>query len=207
MKHLLFIAAALMLVACAGSKTDDSSARSAEAAPQSVAGTPNDAAKIYTDAKFDQDKSFIVISKKELRLYVYAVVNGDTTRIAHFPVCLSKNKGQKQKGGDMRTPESEPGKPFTIKQIQNASDWHHDFGDGRGNILAYGNWFLRLETPFSGIGIHGSTNNEESVPGRASEGCIRLRDADIITLKENYAYVGMPVIIKAEDQGPLPFEK
>ena len=196
-----------MLVACAGSKTDDSSARSAEAAPQSVAGTPNDAAKIYTDAKFDQDKSFIVISKKELRLYVYAVVNGDTTRIAHFPVCLSKNKGQKQKGGDMRTPESEPGKPFTIKQIQNASDWHHDFGDGRGNILAYGNWFLRLETPFSGIGIHGSTNNEESVPGRASEGCIRLRDADIITLKENYAYVGMPVIIKAEDQGPLPFEK
>ncbi|MBQ1723715.1 MAG: L,D-transpeptidase family protein [Muribaculaceae bacterium] len=207
MKHLLFIAAALMLVACAGSKTDDSSARSAEAAPQSVAGTPNDAAKIYTDAKFDQDKSFIVISKKELRLYVYAVVNGDTTRIAHFPVCLSKNKGQKEKGGDMRTPESEPGKPFTIKQIQNASDWHHDFGDGRGNILAYGNWFLRLETPFSGIGIHGSTNNEESVPGRASEGCIRLRDADIITLKENYAYVGMPVIIKAEDQGPLPFEK
>ena len=122
-------------------------------------------------------------------------------------MCLSKNKGQKQKGGDMRTPESEPGKPFTIKQIQNASDWHHDFGDGRGNILAYGNWFLRLETPFSGIGIHGSTNNEESVPGRASEGCIRLRDADIITLKENYAYVGMPVIIKAEDQGPLPFEK
>lgn len=207
MKHLLFIAAALVLVACAGSKTDDSSARSAEAAPQSVAGTPNDAAKIYTDAKFDQDKSFIVISKKELRLYVYAVVNGDTTRIAHFPVCLSKNKGQKEKGGDMRTPESEPGKPFTIKQIQNASDWHHDFGDGRGNILAYGNWFLRLETPFSGIGIHGSTNNEESVPGRASEGCIRLRDADIITLKENYAYVGMPVIIKAEDQGPLPFEK
>ena len=196
-----------MLVACAGSKTDDSSARSAEAAPQSVAGTPNDAAKIYTQAKFDQDKSFIVISKKELRLYIYAVVNGDTTRIAHFPVCLSKNKGQKEKGGDMRTPESEPGKPFTIKQIQNASDWHHDFGDGRGNILAYGDWFLRLETPFSGIGIHGSTNNEESVPGRASEGCIRLRDADIITLKENYAYVGMPVIIKAEDQGPLPFEK
>lgn len=196
-----------MLVACAGSKTDDSSARSAEATPQSVAGTPKDAAKIYTDAKFDQDKSFIVISKKELRLYVYAVVNGDTTRIAHFPVCLSKNKGQKEKGGDMRTPESEPGEPFTIKQIQNASDWHHDFGDGRGNILAYGNWFLRLETPFSGIGIHGSTNNEESVPGRASEGCIRLRDADIITLKENYAYVGMPVIIKAEDQGPLPFEK
>ena len=207
MKHFLFIATALLLTACSGGKSDGNGESSGEAKPQSVAGTAADKAKIYSDAEFDESKSFIVISKKELRLYVYADINGDTTRIAHFPVCLSKNKGQKEKGGDMRTPESEPGKPFTIKQIQNASDWHHDFGDGRGSILAYGNWFLRLETPFSGIGIHGSTNNEESVPGRASEGCIRLRDADIITLKENYAYVGMPVIIKAEDQGPLPFEK
>ena len=206
MRHTLLIATALLLMACSGSKTDEGS-KSAESTPQSVAGTPKDAAKVYTDAKFDQSKSFIVISKKELRLYVYADINGDTTRIAHFPVCLSRNKGQKEKAGDMRTPESEPGKPFTIKQIQNASDWHHDFGDGRGDILAYGNWFLRLETPFSGIGIHGSTNNENTVPGRDSEGCIRLRDADIITLKENYAYVGMPVIIKAEDQGSLPFEK
>lgn len=206
MRHTLLIATALLLMACSGSKTDEGS-KSAESTPQSVAGTPKDAAKVYTNAKYDQSKSFIVISKKELRLYVYADINGDTTRIAHFPVCLSRNKGQKEKAGDMRTPESEPGKPFTIKQIQNASDWHHDFGDGRGDILAYGNWFLRLETPFSGIGIHGSTNNENTVPGRDSEGCIRLRDADIITLKENYAYVGMPVIIKAEDQGPLPFEK
>lgn len=207
MKHFLFIATALLLMACSGGKSDASSEGSGEAKPQSVAGTPADKAKIYSDAEFDESKSFIVISKKDLRLYVYADINGDTTLIAHFPVCLSKNKGQKQKGGDMRTPESEPGKPFTIKQIQNASDWHHDFGDGRGNILAYGDWFLRLETPFNGIGIHGSTNNENTVPGRDSEGCIRLRDADIITLKENYAWVGMPVIIKAEDQGPLPFEK
>ena len=138
MRHTLLIATALLLMACSGSKTDEGS-KSAESTPQSVAGTPKDAAKVYTDAKFDQSKSFIVISKKELRLYVYADINGDTTRIAHFPVCLSRNKGQKEKAGDMRTPESEPGKPFTIKQIQNASDWHHDFGDGRGDILAYGN--------------------------------------------------------------------
>jgi lipoprotein-anchoring transpeptidase ErfK/SrfK len=108
----------------------------------------------------------------------------------------------------MRTPESPAGKPFKITMIQDASTWRHDFKDGRGNILAYGHWFLRLETPgHSGIGIHGSTNNESSVPGRASEGCIRLRDADIITLKEKYAYVGMPVIIKSESQGLFPWEK
>ena len=160
---------------------------------------------IYT-GKFSNDSTFIVVSKKDLTLTVYAPVSGDTLPVARFKVCLSKNKGQKQGDGDMKTPESEPGKPFKITQIQDASTWCHDFGDGRGDILAYGAWFLRLETPFKGIGIHGSTNNRESVPGRASEGCIRLLDEDIITLKEKYARLEMPVIIKQEGQGLLPFE-
>ena len=152
--------------------------------------------------------SFIVISKKDLNLRVYDVVKGDTVLLQEFPACLSKNKGNKQRKGDMKTPESPKGKPFRISQIQNASSWHHDFKDGRGSTKAYGNWFLRLATPgHSGIGIHGSTNNEKSVPGRASEGCIRLLDADIITLKEKYAYVGMPVIIKTENEGLYPWEK
>ncbi len=161
----------------------------------------------YYDGKFDKKKSFIVISKLNETLSVYADIDGDTTLIARYPACLSKNKGNKQKVGDMKTPESTMAKPFTIQQIQDASTWHHDFKDGRGNIRAYGNWFLRLRTPgHSGIGIHGSTNNESSVPGRASEGCIRLRDADIDDLKANYAYVGMPVIIHAEDEPNFPFE-
>lgn len=163
-------------------------------------------AKIEYTGELPKEKAFIVISKRDLRLKVYAPIGGDTVLVAHYPVCLSRNKGNKEKGGDMRTPESPAGKPFVIKQIQDASDWHHDFGDGRGSILAYGHWFLRLETPFSGIGIHGSTNNENTVPGRDSEGCIRLRDADIEQLHDRYAYVGMPVIIQGETDGPLPFE-
>lgn len=153
-------------------------------------------------------KAFIVISKKDLNLRVYDVANADTFLVREFPVCLSKNKGNKQRRGDMKTPESPKGKPFKITQIQDASTWRHDFHDGRGSIKAYGHWFLRLATPgHSGIGIHGSTNNENSVPGRASEGCIRLLDADIITLKEQYAFVGMPVIIKAENEGLYAWEK
>ena len=161
-----------------------------------------------TSTRKTTKSSFIVISKKDLNLRVYDVVKGDTVLLQEFPVCLSKNKGNKQRKGDMKTPESPKGKPFRISQIQNASSWHHDFKDGRGSIKAYGNWFLRLATPgHSGIGIHGSTNNEKSVPGRASEGCIRLLDADIITLKEKYAYVGMPVIIKTENEGLYTWEK
>lgn len=173
---------------------------------QSKKGTA--AKKNVTAAARTSKSAFIVISKKDLNLRVYDVVKGDTVLLQEFPACLSKNKGNKQRKGDMKTPESPKGKPFKISQIQNASSWRHDFKDGRGSIKAYGNWFLRLVTPgHSGIGIHGSTNNEKSVPGRASEGCIRLLDADIITLKEKYAYVGMPVIIKAENEGLYPWEK
>ncbi|MBR5102494.1 MAG: L,D-transpeptidase, partial [Muribaculaceae bacterium] len=171
MRTKLLVIATLALAgftACGGG--DDKNKTEQPKEPVEVAGTPKDSATFYAEneRRADLSKAFIVISKKDLRLFVYAPAGNDTLPIARFPVCLSKNKGQKEKGGDMRTPESPADKPFTIKQIQNASDWHHDFKDGRGDILAYGNWFLRLETPFSGIGIHGSTNNENSVPGRAS---------------------------------------
>ena len=159
------------------------------------------------DVSYDKNTSFIVISKKDLQLIVYAQSGNDTIALAAYPVCIGKNKGQKKEKGDMRTPESSLDHPFSITNIQDASTWTHDFGDGRGAILAYGHWFMRLKTPgHNGIGIHGSTNNENTVPGRGSEGCIRLLDKDIIQLKEKYARIGMPVIIKHEDQGLLPFE-
>lgn len=165
-----------------------------------------DTAKVYYNAAYKGDSSFIVISKRELRLNVYAVMQGDTVILARYPVCLSLKKGQKQVRGDMKTPESQPSKPFHISEIVDSHAWKHDFGDGRGSILSYGDWFMRLKTPFSGIGIHGSTNNADKMPGRDSEGCIRLRNADLNHLKNHYARVGMPVIIKTETQGRLPFE-
>ena len=146
-----------------------------------------------------RDSCFIVISKPELHLSVYEVQKGDTVLLARYPVCVGKNYGQKEKKGDMKTPECTGENPFSITQILPASSWTHDFGDGRGEILAYGNWFMRLKTPgFSGIGIHGSTNNESSVPGRGSEGCIRLLNDDLDELKATYAFVGMKVIVEAD---------
>ena len=160
---------------------------------------PADTATYYSDV-INKKNCFILISKPEYRLYVCEVVDGDTLRRVHYPVCVGKNKGQKQKVGDMKTPECTAENPFTITEIVDASDWTHDFGDGRGSILSYGHWFMRLKTPgHTGIGIHGSTNNESSVPGRGSEGCIRLRDDDLIQLKENYAFVGKRVVILADE--------
>lgn len=147
-----------------------------------------------------QKNLYINISKPKRTLYVYEKRCTGTVLIAAYPVCLGANTGDKQRQGDLRTPESNDGIPFTISSIENASNWKHNFGDGRGPMPAYGQWFMRLHGNFpgSGIGIHGSTGNRYSVPGRGSEGCIRLRDEDIIHLRENYAFVGMKVFIERD---------
>ena len=155
----------------------------------------------------NKQKCFIVMSKKDYYLYVYEAQAEDTVLVARYDCCFALKKGNKERQGDMRTPHCTMKTPFSISQIADSSTWSHDFGDGRGSIKSYGDYFLRLVTPgHKGIGIHGSTNNSESVPGRASEGCIRLKDEDIIDLRQNYAFVGMKVVIKAENVDDLPFE-
>ncbi len=161
---------------------------------------PVDIRTVYRTS-LDREKLFVNISKTKRTLYVYERRATGTVLIAAYPACLAVNHGNKQRRGDHRTPECQYGMPFHISEIVDASLWHHDFGDGRGRILAYGQWFMRLagDMEWTDIGIHGSTGNHYSVPGRGSEGCIRLRDDDIIHLYDNYAFVGMEVLINADD--------
>lgn len=168
----------------------------------------NDEAHVYND-HVNKQNTWIVISKKEFRVYVYEAVEGDTLLRATFPVCYARNAGNKTKTGDSCTPECRDSKtPFTISQIQDASTWRHTFAnDPRGNILAYGPYFMRLKLTGSkvpgnnSIGIHGcggyeGKSNSYSVPGRDSEGCLRLRDNDLRTLRTKYCDVGTKVFIK-----------
>lgn len=193
MRKIWIILAVMVMAACGGKANNVKE-------QEPVADTIVVEQPVTFGEMLNRDNCFIVIDKPALHLSVYENQEGDTVLIARYPVCVGKNYGQKQKSGDMTTPECTFENPFSITQIVPASDWTHDFGDGRGNILSYGNWFMRLKTPgFSGIGIHGSTNNESSVPGRGSEGCIRLLNDDLDELKSNYAFVGMKVIILKDE--------
>ena len=131
----------------------------------------------------------IVISKEAMTLKLY---DSQQRLICSFPVAVGKNLGNKRRSGDMKTPEGE----FKVQQIQPASHWTHDFGDGKGVIEGcYGNWFIRLETPpHRGIGIHG-THDPASIGTRATEGCIRLHNNDLDSLKP-MVKVGMRVTIE-----------
>ena len=108
-----------------------------------------------------------------------------------YGISCGKNLGNKQKIGDLKTPEG----VFHISEIEDASTWGHDFKDGKGKIEgAYGPWFLRLEIPgHKGIGIHG-THKPESIGTRDTEGCIRLNNKDIADLKDK-VNIGMVVIV------------
>jgi len=132
--------------------------------------------------------AFVVINKEDYTLKVFDY-NGE--KLFESGISCGKNLGNKQVIGDMKTPEG----VFRVCDIQDASDWDHDFKDGNGRIQgAYGPVFIRLDVPgHKGIGIHG-THKPESIGTRDTEGCIRLENSEILKLKE-LAYLGMVVVI------------
>ena len=130
----------------------------------------------------------IVVSKQDMRLRVYDYKG---TRLMDYGIACGKNFGQKHKVGDMKTPEG----MFFVQSIEDASERTHDFGDGRGEIQgAYAPYFIRLDTPGNkGIGIHG-THDPLSIGTRATEGCIRLNNNDLVELV-NVVRPGMMVLV------------
>lgn len=119
---------------------------------------------------------FILISKQEMKL---RLIDYNGKELFSAPVATGLKAGNKQKVGDMRTPEG----VFQVSDIQQSSHWKHDFKDGKGEVSgAYGNYFIRLSVPgHKGIGIHG-THLPQSIGTRASEGCIRMNNADLDSL-------------------------
>jgi lipoprotein-anchoring transpeptidase ErfK/SrfK len=126
---------------------------------------------------------YIKVLKSAFKMKVY---EGDAF-IQSFPVGIGENPGDKECVGDKRTPEG----TFYIVSIEDSSTWEHDFLDGKGSISkAYGTWFIRLSTTsketisgkaWTGIGIHG-THAPSSIGTRCTEGCIRMKNEDLITL-------------------------
>ena len=134
---------------------------------------------------------FIVISKADLKL---VLADSAGVAIKTWPIACSKYNGPKERRGDNKTPEG----TFKINELLYSAKIPHDFHDGKGPIVgAYGPWFLRLDVPgYRDIGIHG-THLPESIGTRATEGCIRLRNPDILDLKSRIR-LGTPVIILPE---------
>lgn len=132
--------------------------------------------------------AIMVVDKKSMILSMYDYQGN----IVHqFPIACGKAYGDKTEQGDMKTPEG----VFRVSQIQDATTWEHDFGDGKGEIKgAYGAHFIRLDVPgHNGIGIHG-THDPKSIGSRATEGCIRINNNHLEELVKD-VHNGMVVVI------------
>ena len=141
-----------------------------------------------SDVARDVPGMVVVIDKSAYTMEVF----NDGEPIKEYHIAVGRNLGDKQRVGDMRTPEGE----FPVVQIQDSSGWVYDFGDGKGPIRgAYGPYFIRLGTPgWTGIGIHG-THAPDSIGSNITEGCIRLRNDDVAELRR-LVKLGDTVVIR-----------
>ncbi|RLG11036.1 hypothetical protein DRN73_06395 [Candidatus Pacearchaeota archaeon] len=139
---------------------------------------------------------YVVVKKNERKMYVYSGITHRIVKI--YSVAVGKNPGDKKKVGDWRTPEGR----FWIVSKEDSRNWWHDFGYGpvKG---AYGPYFLRIYTgkevtksrkTWKGIGIHG-THDPSSIGTFSTEGCIRMKNEDLLDFIKNYFSIGMPVWI------------
>jgi len=108
--------------------------------------------------------------------------------IERYPVAVGSNPdgGDKTTVGDCRTPEGE----FEIVSVEDSADW-----DREGEKV-YGPFFLRIACPpWEGIGIHG-TNEPDTVGTKATRGCIRMRNEDLLEIVSRVG-VGTKIVILA----------
>ena len=141
-----------------------------------------------------ENSNFILINKADMSLSQY---NYKGQLLHKYKVATGKNFGNKSQKGDCKTPEG----VFTIEEVVDASAWSHDFKeDQQGPIKgAYGPYFIRLKVPGQkGIGIHG-THDNNSIGKRASEGCIRLNNDNLIELVKSINTNSVVVITPSSD--------
>lgn len=137
----------------------------------------------------NEHDGFVVVDKSRMKVIKF---NRFGVEEESFGMACAKNYGTKHTTGDSRTPEGF----FSVKQIQNSTDWHYvdDNGVVSEKTGEFGPRFIRLNIPgITCIGIHG-TAAPWSIGGRRSHGCIRLTNENIMKMVE-MVEPGMPVII------------
>lgn len=132
---------------------------------------------------------FIVVDKSRMKVILFDKYGIEKKS---YGMACAKNYGTKHEKGDSKTPEGF----FSVEGTYDSTEWL--FRDDNGKVSKkkgqFGPRFIRLRIPgTSQIGIHG-TCAPWSIGCRASHGCIRIKNENILELVE-LVEPGMPVII------------
>lgn len=137
---------------------------------------------------------FIIVDKQSMKVILYDRFGRE---VRCYPMACSKKYGAKHKRRDNRTPEGF----FTAEGIYNSTEWLYTDDDGNTSQKKgqFGPRYIRLKTDVtSQVGIHG-TCAPGSLGRRASHGCIRIHNDNILELV-TYARAGMPIIVSPSDR-------
>lgn len=132
---------------------------------------------------------FIVVDKARMKVLLYDKYGQE---LKQYGMACGKGLGTKHVKADCRTPEGF----FSVEGKYDSTDWLYTDDDGVTSEKKgqFGPRFIRIKIPnTSQIGIHG-TCSPWSIGHRASHGCIRIENENILELVD-YVEKGMPVIV------------
>lgn len=133
--------------------------------------------------------SFLVVDKASMRVILYDRYG---RVVKSYGMACARNYGTKHIKADSRTPEGF----FSVQGKYDSTNWLYTDDYGRTSQVKgqFGPRFIRLKIPnTSQIGIHG-TASPWSIGHRASHGCIRITNENIMELYD-LVEKGMPVIV------------
>lgn len=130
-------------------------------------------------------RGFIVVDKARMKVILYDRYG---LQQRAYGMACAKKYGHKRKKGDSRTPEGY----FNVQCVYDSTDWLFTDDDGKTSKVKgqFGPRFIRIAPQ---IGIHG-TRAPWSIGHRASHGCIRITNEEIMELVD-LVHAGMPVIV------------
>ncbi|MFH1625124.1 MAG: L,D-transpeptidase family protein [Pseudomonadota bacterium] len=131
----------------------------------------------------------ILVEKSKQKLYLYSFNNNEYRLLKTFKCSTGENGGDKEREGDMRTPEG----VYFVTRIIDGRRLPRKYGV-KAFVLDYPNYLdRRRDKDGKGIWLHGT--NKELVP-TDTNGCVALENEDIVSLSKYIEPYRTPIVIE-----------
>ena len=124
-------------------------------------------------------------------MHIYEVGTGSAAPVGDYFVAVGKNGIDKSREGDEKTPVG----IYFVSSYIPGSNLPAIYGVGAFPITYPNAWDRRLGRTGSGIWIHGTDKDEDSLEPQSSRGCLTLHNGDFQTMSEYIHIRRTPVIV------------